>query len=86
MVTAKAIELNPGLKPSSFKCFSICQWNLISIKSHNFLKVKLLTVYNVMYKFDIICITELYPNSDTSSNNDNLNTTGYNMSRADHPS
>ena len=39
-----------------------------------------------MYKFDIICITELYPNSDTSSNNDNLNTTGYNMSRADHPS
>ena len=25
------IELNPGPKPSSFKCFSICPWNLNSI-------------------------------------------------------
>ena len=80
------IELNPGLKPSSFKYFSICHWNLNSITSHDFLKVKLLTAYNVMHKFDIICISESYLNSDTSSNDDNLNIPGYNMSRADHPS
>ena len=35
------IELNPGPKPSSFKYFSICYWNLNSITSHDFLKVKL---------------------------------------------
>ena len=67
------IELNPGPKPSSFKCFSICHWNLNSITSHDFLKVKLLTAYNVMRKFDIICISESYLNSDTSPKDNNLN-------------
>ena len=38
-----------------------------------------------MHKFDIICISELYVNSDTSSNDKNLNIRRYNMSRADHP-
>ena len=80
------IELNPGPKPSSFKYFSICHWNLNSITSHDFLKVKLLTAYNVMHKFDVICISESYLNSDTSSNQYNLNIPGYNMSRAAHPS
>ena len=37
-----------------------------------------------MHKFDIICISESYLNSDTSSNDNNLNIPGYNMSRADH--
>ena len=79
------IELNPGPKPSSFKCFSICHWNLNSITSHDFLKVTLLTAYNVMHKFDVICIFKSYLNSDTSSNDNNLNIPGSNMSRADHP-
>ena len=39
-----------------------------------------------MHKFDIICISESYLNSDTSSCDDNLNIPGYNMYRADHPS
>ena len=80
------IELNPDPKPSCFKCFLICHWNLNSITSHNFLKVKLLTAYNVIHKFDIICISESYLNSDTLSNDNNLNIPGYNMSCADHPS
>ena len=41
------IELNPGPKPNSFKNFSICHWNLNSITSHKFLKVKLLSAYNL---------------------------------------
>ena len=80
------IELNPGPKPSSFKCFSICHCNLNSITSHDFSKVKLSTAYNVMHKFDIICISESYLNSDTLSSDDNLNIPGYNTTRADHPS
>ena len=47
---------------------------------------KLLAACNVMHKFDIICITALYLNSDTSPNDDKLNIPGYNMCRADHPS
>ena len=39
-----------------------------------------------MHKFDIICISKSYLNSDTSSSDNNLNIPGYNMSRADHPS
>ena len=39
-----------------------------------------------MHKFDIICISESYLNSDNSSNDNNLNIPSYNMSRADHPS
>ena len=42
------IELNPGPKPSSFKCFSIYHWNLNSITSHDFWKVKHLTALNVI--------------------------------------
>ena len=51
---SEGIELNPGPKPSTFKYFLKCNWNLNSITSHNFLKVKLLAAYNVMRKFDII--------------------------------
>ena len=45
-----------------------------------------LTAYNVIHKFDVICISESYLNSDTSPNDNNLNIPGYNMFRADHPS
>ena len=78
------IELNPGPKPNSCKSFSICHWNLNSITSHNFIKVSLLTAYNSIHKFDIICPSETYLNSETLSNNENLNIPGYNLARADH--
>ena len=78
------IELSPGPKPNSRKSFSICHWNLNSITSHNFIKVSLLTACNSIHKFDIICLSETYLNSETLSNNENLNISGYNLIRADH--
>ena len=57
-----------------------------SITSHKFLKVKLLSAYNAIQKFDIICISESYLNSDILSSDEKLNITGYDMFRADHPS
>ena len=78
------IELNPGPKPNSCKSFSICHWNLNSITSHNFIKVSLLTAYYGIHKFDIICLSETYLNSETLSNDENLNIPGYNLIRADH--
>ena len=62
------IELNPGPKPSYFKYFSMCRWNLNSLTSHDFFKkVKVLTAYNVIHKFDIICISESYLNTLTTN-------------------
>ena len=78
------IDLNPGLKPNYWKSFSICHWNLNSITSHNFIKVSLLTAYNSIHKFDIICLSETYLNSETLSNVEKLNVPGYSLIRADH--
>ena len=78
------IELNPGPKLNSCKCFSICRSNLNSITSHNFIKVSLLTTYKNVHKFDIICLSEAYLNSETLSNDENLNVPGYNLIRDDH--
>ena len=80
------IKLNSGPKPSSYKFFSICNWNLNNITSHDFFKVKLLTTSSVMHKLDTICIYESYLNSGISSSIDKLDIFGNNMSPADHPS
>ena len=79
------IELHPGPKPSSFKCFSICHWNLNSIAPHDFFKAKLLTAYNIMHKFDIMCIFESYLNSVTSLSDYNFNISDCNMPHVDYP-
>ena len=79
------VKLNPGPKLNSSKCFSICHWNLNSITSHSFIKVSLLSAYNVVHNFAIICISESYLNSHMFTNDDKLSIPGY-MLRADHPS
>ena len=43
-------------------------------------------MYNEVHKFDINCIAELHLNSETLSNDDNLNIPGYNMFHADRTS
>ena len=40
----------------------------------------------VRLKFDVICISEIYLNSDTSTIDENLEIVGYTLIRADHPS
>ena len=79
------IEENLGPKPSSNQSFSICHWNLNSISAHNYIKVSLLRAYISTHKFDVICISETYLDSDTSDDDDNLKIAGYNLIRADHP-
>ena len=80
------IETNPGPTPSSGQCFSICHWNLNSITAHNFAKLSLLTAYNLVHSFDIICLSETYLNSETPPNDTRLELPGYNLFRSDHPS
>ena len=81
------IEINPGPKLNALnRCFSICHWNLNSISAHMFTKVSLLSAYSSVHKFDIICLSETYLNSETPSDDVNLEIAGYNLVREDHPS
>ena len=65
---------------------SLCHWNLNSISAHNYIKLFLLKAYIAIHKFDIICLSETYLDSSTSSDDDNLAISGYNLIRSDHPS
>ena len=80
------IEENLKLKPSSNQGFSICHWNLNRIFAHKYIKISLLRVSISTCKFDVICISEAYLDSDTSDDDVNLKTTGYNLIEANHPS
>ena len=54
------------------ECFSVCHWNLNSISAHSFTKVSLLSAYISVHKFDIICLSETYINSEIPSDDENL--------------
>ena len=47
-------------------------------------KVSLLSAYISIHKFDIICFSETYLNSETLSDDDNLKIPGYNVNGDDH--
>ena len=70
----------------SGQSFSICHWNLNSISAHNYTKISLLTVYVLVHNFDIICLSETCLNSETLTDDQNLEIPGYCLLRADHPS
>ena len=63
----------------------MCHWNVNIVSAHNFSKVSLLRAYISIHKFDVICISETFPNSDTAFADDNLKNEGY-IVRSDHPS
>ena len=79
------VETNPGPKRNSTETFSFCHWNLNSISSHNYVKIFLLKAYITVHKFDIICLSETYLDSSTRPDDDNLETAGYDIARADQP-
>ena len=46
-------------------------------------KLSLLSAYNTLHKYDVICISEIY--LDKLADNDALSIDGYNIIRTDHP-
>ena len=76
-------EENPEPKPSSKQIFSICYWNLNSISAHNYIKLSLLRAYLSTHRFDVICLSETYLDSDTSHEDANLEIVGYTLIRAE---
>ena len=79
LLTHGDIEGNPGPKRRTSNYFSCFHWNVNSITAHN--KLSLLSEYNTLHKFGVICISEIY--LDKSADNDALSIDGYNIIRAD---
>ena len=74
------IELNPGPK-----YFSVCHWNLNSLTAPDYLKVSQLQAFNLVHKFDIICISKAHLDSSISKDGNALSIEAYSIIRADHP-
>ena len=55
-----------------------------NISAQSYTKVSLLTAYNFIHNFDIICVSETFSNSETTANDPNLEIPGYKMYRNDH--
>ena len=85
---SRDVEVNPGPKRNSCQSqsFSICHWNLNSLIAHSFTKVSLLTSYLSVNKFDIVCLSETFLNSEILTDDENLQIPGYSIARVDHPS
>ena len=80
------VELNPGPKRASTSNISIFHWNLNSVSAYNYTKLFLLKAYIAIHKFDMIYLSETYLDSSTTSDDDDLAISGYNLIRSDQPS
>ena len=80
------VDVNPGPKKKDNDCLSICHWNLNSICAYDYSKLFLLNSYNLLHKFDSICLSETYLDSNTPLDDDNLEISCYTLVRSDHSS
>ena len=72
-------------KPNSCQSFSICQWNQNMISAHKYLKLSLWRAYITVYNFDVICLSKTYLDSSILHDEDNLQISGDNLHKEDHP-
>ena len=80
------VEFNPRPKKKDKDCLSIYHWNLNSISAYDYSKIFFLNSYNSLHKFDIICLSETYLDSNTPLHDDNLEISGYTLVHSDHQS
>ena len=55
-----------------------------NVSSQSYTKVSLITAFNFIHNFDIICVSDTFLNSETAANDPHLEIPGYDMHRADH--
>ena len=71
------IEINPGLPKKQQKYFPCCHWNVSSLLAH--IKISLLTAYNTINQYDVICISETFLDSSVLLDDHNLSIQGYSL-------
>ena len=79
------VHPNPGPKRDKDYNFSVCSWNIGSVSAHNFSKLSLLSSYNSIYHYDLICLSETFLDSSFLPDDPRLNLDGYNLILADIP-
>ena len=77
------VMLSGGVEVSP-DCLLICYWNLNSISAYGYSKLFLLNLYNLPHKFDIICLSKTYLDSNTPLEDDNRKISGYSFVHSDH--
>ena len=77
------VEINPGPKKKQPTYFLCCHWNVNSLLARD--KISLLTAYNTIHQYDVICVSETFLDSSVSLDDRNLSIQGYSLIRADHP-
>ena len=80
MVILRLIQDPKKKQPKYFSC---CHWNVNSLLAHN--KISLLTAYNTIHQYDVICTSEIFLDSSVPLDNHNLSIQGYSLIWADHP-
>ena len=80
LFTYDDIDSNPGPKLRASNNVSCCHWNVNSIMAHK--KLSLVSAYNTLHKFDVICISETF--LDKSADNDALSIDGCNIKAITH--
>ena len=70
------VEENSGPKPWSNQSFSICHRNLSNISAYDCIKLTFSIAYLSTHKFDVICISETFLDSDISHEDANLELIG----------
>ena len=75
------IEVNPEPKKKD-KDFL---WNLI-VSAYAYSKLFLLNSFNLLHKFDAICLSETYLDSNTPLDDENLEISGFTLVCSDYPS
>ena len=61
------VEVNPGPRTKASNPISVWQFDLNSISAHNYSKVSLSKACITANKFDIVCLSETYLDSNTAS-------------------
>ena len=84
LIRSGNVELNPSPKNSSSLPFF--HWNLNGIATHNFAKISFIQSYGLSYNIDIIFLTETFLEFSIEVTDPNINISGYNSLRSDHPS
>ena len=72
-------KLNVGPKKKNKGYSSLCYWNGNSISAYDHSKLFLLNSHNSLYKFDIICLSETYLDSNIPLHGENLELSVYTL-------
>ena len=76
--------MNPGPKKSS--SLTSFHWNVHGIPAHDFAKVSSVQSYPLSYNTEIIFLSENFLDSSIEASDSNINNSGENSLRFDHPS